>query len=174
MKTIGRFSVSTALYLVVSFFWYFVWIVGGAVVAGLIWLLATHSGPEIIETMKAEGGIPELKGLIWGSLVWFKDNPWLSMLVSTVGHVLAWVLGLWVLHHIRRLVRNIESNLIYTFDNMIHSRKTALGIFAGIAVDMAFKKNFEWFSLFVALVALVFVEILRQGIDLAEEQKYTI
>jgi hypothetical protein len=174
MKTTGKFSIATALYILVSLFWYCVLTFGGAYVFAAIWLVSTHTGPEIIDVMKTEGGIEELRGFIYFSLVWFKSNPWLSMLVSTIGHVLGWVTGLWVLHHLRKLVRNIQSNQIYSSDNMAYSQRIALGIFTAIVVDIAFKKNFDWISLFLALVALVFAEILRQGIALAEEQKYTI
>ncbi len=96
------------------------------------------------------------------------------MLISTIGHVLGWAAGLWSTHHLRKIVKNIQSNQIYSSDNMAHSRMIALGIFALIVIDAVFKKNFEWFNLFLALVALVFVEILRQGLALVEDQKYTI
>ena len=174
MKTTGEFSVSSALFVVVSVFWYLQWIIGGAYILAAIWLVSTHTGPEIIEVMKAEGSIGELRGLIYFSLVWFKSNPWLSMLISTIGHILGWISGLWLTNHLRKLVKNIQSDQIYSTDNMTHSRMVGLGIFAVIVIDAVFKKNFEWFNLFLALVALVFVEILRQGIALVEEQKYTI
>lgn len=174
MKTIGKFSVSFALYLLVTLFWYAQLIIGAAYIIAAIWLTSTHTGPEIIGIMEAEGGIRELRGLIYTSLIWFKSDPWLSMLISTIGHVLGWVTGLWATHHLRKLVKNIQANQIYSSDNMVHSRLVALGIFALIVIDATFKMKFEWINLFLALVALVFVEILRQGLALVEEQKYTI
>jgi len=174
MKAIGKFSVTSVLYYLVTAFWYFQWIIYGAYVIGAIWLVSTHTGPEIIEFMKAEGGISELRGLVRVSLVWFKSDPWLSMMIATIGHILAWITGLWVTHHLRKLVKNIQSNQIYSSGNMAHSRRIAQGILGVIVIDIVFRVNFEWINLFLALVALIFVEILRQGIALVEEQKYTI
>ncbi len=174
MKTKRKLSVSFALYLLVTLFWYAQLIIGAVFITAAIWLVSTHTGPEIVDVMKDEGSIGELRGLIYVSLIWFKSNPWLSMFVSTIGHILGWVSSLWATHHLRKLVENIQSNNIYSSENMAYSRRIALGIFALIVVDAAFKKNFEWFNLFLALVALVFVEILRQGLSLIEEQKYTI
>jgi len=174
MKTTGRFSVSSALYLLVTLFWYVQLIFGLFYVSAAIWLVATHNSKEIICVLQADTTIREIRGLIYYSLVWFKSDPWLSMLVSTIGHLLGWLAGLWATHNLRKLVQNIQSNLIYSMGNMVHTRAIALGLFAVIVVDVVFKKNFEWFNLFLALFALVFVEILRQGLALAEEQKYTI
>jgi len=174
MKTVGKFSASTALYILMSLFWYLLWIVGGAYIVAAIWLVSTHSGPEIIDVMKTECSIRELRGFIYVSLVWFKSDPWLSMLVSTVGHILTWVTGLWATQHLRKLVKNIQSNQIYSADNMAHSRNVALGIFVVIVLDAAFKIKFQWIYLSLALVALIFAGVLRQGIALVEEQKYTI
>ncbi len=174
MKTIGKFSVSFALYLLVTFFWYAQLIIGAAINITAVWLLSTQSGPEIVAIMEAEESIRELRYLIYFSLIWFKSNPWLAVLISTIGGILAWISSLWATHHLRKLVKNIQSNQIYSSDNMAHSRMIALGIFTLIVIDAVFKKNFEWFNLFLALVALVFVEILRQGLALVEDQKYTI
>ena len=124
--------------------------------------------------LQDEQGIRELRAMIYYSLIWFKSNPWLSMFISTVGGILIWVSSLWATYHLRKLVKNIQSNEIYSPGNMAHSRMIALGIFALIVFDAVFRKNFEWINLFLALVALVFVEILRQGLALVEEQKYTI
>ena len=174
MKTTGKFSISSALYLLVSLFWYVQWIIGGAYIIAAIYLVSTHTGSEIICVLQSEDTINELKGLIYYSLVWFKSDPWLSMLISTIGHILGWISGLWATYHLRKLVKNIQANQIYSSDNMAHSRMVALGIFAVIVIDAAFKIKFEWINLSLALVALVFAEVLRQGIALAEEQKYTI
>jgi hypothetical protein len=174
MKTNGKLSVSFALYLLVTLFWYAQLIIGAAINIAAIWLLSTQSGPEIIGIMEDEASVRELRGIIYYSLIWLKSDPWLSMLISTIGGILAWISQLWATHHLRKLIENIQTNQIYSANNMAHSRMIALGIFALIVLDAAFKKHFEWINLFLALVALVFVEILRQGLALAEEQKYTI
>ena len=174
MKTTGKFSVSSILYIIVSVFWYLNWIIGGAFMAFAVWLVSTHSGSEIVAVMDSEETIGALRWFIFTSLVWLKSNPWLSMLISTIGHVLGLTIGLWLINHLRKLVSNIQSNQIYSTENMTHSRLVGFGIIGVIVVDAVFKKHFSWMSVFLALVALVFVEILRQGIALAEEQKYTI
>ena len=174
MKTTGKFSASSALYVMVSVFWYLNWIVGGAHIAFAIWLVTTHSGSEIVAVMDSEETLGALRWFIYTSLIWLKSNPWVSMLISTIGHASGWVIGLWLINHLRKLVRNIQSNQIYSTENMTHSRMVGLGIFGIILVDAIFKKHWSWMTLFLALIALVFVEILRRGIALVEEQKYTI
>jgi len=86
--------------------------------------------------------------------------------------ILQWIASLWTTHHLRKLVKNIQSNRIYSSGNIAHSRMIAMGILALIVVEFAFRKKFEWINLFLALIALVFVEIMRQGLALLEE-KYT-
>jgi len=174
MKTTGKFSVSSALYLLVTLFWYVQLIFGLFYVSAAIWLVTTHTSEEIICVLQSDNTIREIRGLIYYSLVWFKSNPWLSMLISTFGHLFGWLAGLWATYNLRTLVKNIQSDLIYSMENIVHARAIALGLFAVIVIDGVFKKNFEWFNLFLALFALVFVEILRQGRVLAEDQKYTI
>lgn len=170
----GKLSVSSALYVMVSVFWYLNWILGGVYIAFAVWLVTTHSGAEIISVMDSEGTLGAFRWFIYVSLIWVKSNPWVSMLISTIGHFLGWAIGLWMVNHLRKLVRSIQSNQIYSAANMAHSRMVGLGILGIIVVDAVFKKHWSWMTLFLALVALVFVEILRQGIALAEEQKYTI
>ncbi len=174
MKTFGKFSVSSVLYYLVTLFWYAQLIIGIVLSAAAYWLLSTHTGPEMISVLQDENSIGELRGLIYYSLIWYKSNPWLSMLISTIGGSMVWIAQLWATHHLRRLVRNIQANQIYASENMVCSRRIAHGIVALIVLDIAVRKNFEWINLFLALVALVFAEILRQGIALVEEQKYTI